>query len=101
MKYNVWSMNPVTRAKQKEPYVVEAHDLGTWWSCTCPHWQIRLSKTQARCKHIDKAVADSRRNEQIQEDIAAQFEKGYPFSLDDDSPPKPDDDDDIKVASAI
>lgn len=96
MKYEVRSFD--SARKDKPPYVVEAHDQGKRWSCTCPHWLYRLAKSGTRCKHIDQVIADNaqqERNERLQAEIAATFEKGYGFDLDDDEE-KPD----VDVASA-
>lgn len=69
MKYLVESS-----VKGKQPYEVEAHDGGAWWSCTCPHWQWRLRASRGRCKHIDAVIAHNKEQEKLQEQYACQFE---------------------------
>ncbi len=104
MQYPVWSINPRTRATQKEPYIVEAHDEGKRWTCTCPHFVIRL-KGKSNCKHIDYVIDHNKQQERIQAEVAKSFEDGYGFDMDEQEKPKLDDQgdeegDDVSVAPA-
>lgn len=74
MKWNVHSFSDIN--KEKAPYVVEAFDEGKRWTCTCPHWIHRLKKSGTRCKHIEFVIENMKRNEEIQAQIAADFENG-------------------------
>lgn len=89
MKYSVLSFD--SKRKDAAPYIVEAHNNGKTWSCTCPHWIHRLRGSGTHCKHIDKVIDDNERNQRAQSEIAAQFEQGYGTDWEDSSPSKPDD----------
>jgi SWIM zinc finger len=38
-------------------YLVRLH-RDRRWSCSCPHWQWRLSKGGGLCKHIRRVLAE-------------------------------------------
>lgn len=99
MKYPIWSMNPKTRAKQKEPYVVEAHDHGRAWTCTCPDFTIR-KKGKVNCKHIDYVIAHNKEQERLQAEVQADFDKNGLGDWGDWSPKPDEDDPDVSVAPA-
>ena len=94
VKYEVRSFDP--SRKDKDPYVVECHEGGKKWTCSCPHWMFRLSKSGTRCKHIDKVIDDNRRNEEAQRAAMKRYEAGLGSDWD-DQPVKPDEDDDVPV----